>query len=178
MRSSWLSFLHQRGHCLRHFCYASGIASVVAPRWRSSDDALAEPPSVELSTLTLVNVGCSLEKATMADVITAAPINGYDCKGYEEWVDNSMVEDGWHYLSQYVCTDATLVPQGTLLHIEAFSTGSITLRSSPVGWSPFFFFANMGQYTGGDLTIYIYIYIQINVLVHSFRYDIGNKVLM
>ena len=64
--------------------FASGIAFVVAPLWRSSDGALAEPPSVELSTLTLVNVGCSLERATMADVRTAAPIIGYDCKGYDE----------------------------------------------------------------------------------------------
>ena len=56
--------------------FVSGIAFVVAPLWRDSDGTTAEPSCIVLSTLTLVNVDCSLERATIADVITAAPNMG------------------------------------------------------------------------------------------------------
>ena len=56
--------------------FVNGITFVVAPLWRDSDGTIAEPSSIELSTLTLINVDCSLERATTADVRTAAPIMG------------------------------------------------------------------------------------------------------
>ena len=59
---------------LLHF--VSGITFVIAPLWRDSDGTTAEPSSIELSTLTCINVDCSLERATTADVRTAALIIG------------------------------------------------------------------------------------------------------